>query len=317
MTHYGSDNRDPTAAAADTQWMSFNSGLKLLMDQAINLVYSFPDVFDAGDMVDFTNAYSLRQDALEVALQTLNGLNISSPSRTASGQYTPFVVIAPASTTQVDFSVVINGVETRVRIWVILANGLLAPLSTCVSLAGCLHCETAQLNTSLTPLYNQFSGGLVFATLFNSTALFLNGTQYATFKAVSTTPSGVLVNTRVVPIVNPPSSLAYQLSFNFTSTNSSAAFSTAGYTNVGNYGFSYVSNGVVSRGGASALSASSCACCWSRRRSGSAMPFAIDLAPSCAVTVSCQNRVGRQHVCGAAQVSIDGHAHHLSRRLFP
>ena len=114
VTHFGSDNRDPIAAYTDTTWKNFNSGLKLTLDQAINVAFNLGDM-DVGAVADMRYVYSLRQDALEGALSSLNGLKIVSPSLAVSGDSAPFVVIADGSVSRVDFYVIKDGTESLVR----------------------------------------------------------------------------------------------------------------------------------------------------------------------------------------------------------
>ena len=60
-------------------------------------------------------AYSLRQDALEVALASLFGAAILTPTLAASGSSVAYTVLTDAQATQVIFYAISDGVETRVR----------------------------------------------------------------------------------------------------------------------------------------------------------------------------------------------------------
>ncbi len=113
MTHFGSDNRDPTAASTNTDWKNFNNGLKLTLDQAINVAFNLGDL-EAGAAANMRYVYSLRQDALEGALSSLNGLTIVSPSFAVSGSSAPFVVVTDGSVSRVDFYVIKDGTESLV-----------------------------------------------------------------------------------------------------------------------------------------------------------------------------------------------------------
>jgi hypothetical protein len=114
VTHFGSDNRNPTAASTNTDWKNFNSGLKQTLDVASNVVFTLGDM-DSGAVANMRYVYSLRQDALEGALSSLNGLKIVSPSLAVSGDSVPFVVVTDGSVSRVDFSVVKDGTEIPVR----------------------------------------------------------------------------------------------------------------------------------------------------------------------------------------------------------
>lgn len=113
VTHFGSDNRDPTAAYTNTVWKSFNSGLKQGLDVASNVAFNLGDL-EAGAVADMRYVYSLRQEAMDTALSTLFGLSIVSPSVAVSGDAAPFVVVADGATTRVDFYVIKDGTETQV-----------------------------------------------------------------------------------------------------------------------------------------------------------------------------------------------------------
>jgi hypothetical protein len=114
VSHFGSDNRDPTAAFTDATWRNFNSGLKLALDQAINVAFNLGDL-EVGAAAEMRYVYSLRQDALEGALSSLSGLQIASPSLAVSGDSAPFVVITDGSVSRVDFYVIRDGTEILVR----------------------------------------------------------------------------------------------------------------------------------------------------------------------------------------------------------
>jgi hypothetical protein len=67
-------------------------------------------------VTEVTYAYSLRQDALDASLSSLDGVNIVSPARDVSGTRVPFIVVTLASVSRVDFYVVNDAVETQVCI---------------------------------------------------------------------------------------------------------------------------------------------------------------------------------------------------------
>lgn len=239
VSHFGSDNRNPTSAYTNTVWKSFNSGLKQGLDVASNVAFALGDL-EAGAVADVRYVYSLRQEALDTALSTLFGLSIVSPSVAVSGDAAPFVVVADGATTRVDFYVIKDGTETQVlgafSAWVfavpvfsVCGTGrphthssrtpfsplrLLSPLNpphpspstqcrclSCVSPA-LLSPLSLQLGNSSAARYLLRNGQAVFSIVFNSTAVHAAGAKYVTFKAVASVSTYSNFDARVAQVVN-------------------------------------------------------------------------------------------------------------------
>ena len=135
-----------------------------------------------------------------------------------------------------------------------------------------LVCVVVQLGTASAALYFLATGKGVWGIAFNSTTLSSNGTRYATFKAVATTPAGTIVDARIAPIVNYNASVALQFSFLLTSSDAASVAVTASgrllqttSSTSGNYGFLCVT--AVFR----------CWRCGSVPDIGSLLPFVFDV----------------------------------------